>query len=90
MRTKQRTKLSDQIRQAIDASGVSRYAICKQIGLDQALLSRFMQDRSGLSVQTLDALADVLGLDVVARGPVRVSPPGRPGRKPKAKKGGGS
>jgi transcriptional regulator with XRE-family HTH domain len=83
MRTKRRTKLSDQIRQAIDASGVSRYRICKQIGLDQALLSRFMQDRSGLSVQTLDALADVLGLDVVARGPVRVSPPAKPGPKPK-------
>ena len=83
MRTKQRTKLSDQIRQAIDASGVSRYAICKQIGLDQALLSRFMQGRSGLSVQTLDALADVLGLDLVARGPVRVSPPAKPGPKPK-------
>jgi transcriptional regulator with XRE-family HTH domain len=83
MRAKRRTKLSDQIRQAIDASGVSRYRICKQIGLDQALLSRFMQDRSGLSVQTLDALADVLGLDVVARGPVRVSPPAKPGPKPK-------
>jgi len=83
MRTKQRTKLSDQIRQAIDASGVSRYAICKQIGLDQALLSRFMQGRSGLSVQTLDALADVLGLDLVARGPVRVSPPAKRGPKPK-------
>ena len=86
MRTKRRTKLSDQIRQAIDASGVSRYRICKQIGLDQALLSRFMQDRSGLSVQTLDALADVLGLDLVARGPVRVSPPAKRGPKPKGAK----
>jgi len=85
MRAKRRTKLSDQIRQAIDASGVSRYRICKQIGLDQALLSRFMQGRSGLSVQTLDALADVLRLRIVADGPPKVAPPEKPGPKPKKK-----
>jgi len=90
MRAKRRTKLSDQVRQAIDASGVSRYRICMEIRLDQAVMSRFMDGRSGLSVQNLDALADVLGLDLVARGPVRVSPPAKPGRKPKSKKGGGS
>jgi hypothetical protein len=50
-------------------------------------MSRFMAGRLGLSLQTLDALAEVLGLDVVARGPVNVPPLGRPGRKPKAKKG---
>ena len=78
-----RIKLSDQIRRAIDASGVTRYRIAKEIGLDHAVCSRFMADKSGLSVKNLDALADVLGLDVVARGPVRVSPPAKPGRKPK-------
>lgn len=85
MRAKRRTKLSDQIRQAIDASGVSRYRICKQIGLDQALLSRFMQGRSGLSVQNLDALADVLRLRIVADGPPKVAPPEKSGPKPKKK-----
>ena len=83
MRAKRRTKLSDQVRQAIDASGVSRYRICMEIRLDQAVMSRFMDGRSGLSVQNLDALADVLGLDLVARGPVRVSPPAKRGPKPK-------
>jgi transcriptional regulator with XRE-family HTH domain len=89
MRAK-RVKLSDQIRRAVDASGVSRYRICKGIGLDQGTMSKFMAGYSGLSVATLDALADALGLDVVARGPVNVPPLGRPGRKPKAKKGGAS
>ena len=83
-----RIKLSDQIRQAVDASDLSRYRIAKEIGLDHAVFSRFMADKSGLSVKNLDALAGVLGLDVVARGPVRVSPPAKRGRKVKVKKGG--
>ena len=87
---RKRVKLSDQIRRAVDASGVSRYRICKAAGIDQATMSRFMAGRVGLLMPTLDALADVLGLDLVARGPVNVPPLGRPGRKPKAKKGGGS
>jgi hypothetical protein len=49
-----------------------------------------MAGKSGLSVKNLDALADVLGLDVVARGPVKVLPPSRPKRKPKVRKGGAS
>jgi len=82
-----RARLSDQIRQAVNAAGVSRYRICKGALIDQAAMSRFMAGRLGLSLQALDALAEVLGLDVVARGPVNVPPLGRPGRKPKAKKG---
>jgi transcriptional regulator with XRE-family HTH domain len=59
--------------------------ICRAIGLDQAVLCRFMQGKSGLSVQNLDALGDLLGLTLVARGPVRVSP--QPKHRPKPKKG---
>jgi transcriptional regulator with XRE-family HTH domain len=80
-----RIKLSDQIRRAVDAAGVSRYRIAKTLRLDCGLFSRFMADKSGLSVKNLDALADVLGLDVVARGPVRVLPPAKRGPKPKRK-----
>ena len=82
-----RTKLSDQVRNAVNASGGSRYAICKAGGIDQSTISRFMAGKIGLSWQTLDALADVLGLDVVARGPVRVLPRKKPGRKARRKAG---
>jgi transcriptional regulator with XRE-family HTH domain len=58
-------KLSDQLRQAIDASGMSRYAIAKAIGLDQSVLSRFMAGKSGLAVETIDNIGELLGLRIV-------------------------
>lgn len=78
-------KLSDQVRRAVETSGASRYAICKASGIDQGQFSRFMAGTVGLSMNALDTLADVLGLRIVANGPVKVSPAGKPGRKPKAK-----
>ena len=88
--SKKRITMNEQVRRAIRQSGVSRYAILKACGLDVRGLSPFMKGKRGLNLKTVDALADVLGLTLVVRGPVRVSPPAKPGRKPKAKKGGGS
>jgi len=70
--SKKQVRLSDQIRGAVDTSGLSRYAICKTLGIDQSLFSRFMADKSGLSVENLDALADVLNLRIVADAPKAV------------------
>jgi transcriptional regulator with XRE-family HTH domain len=64
---KKRVKLSDQVRHAVDASGLSRYRICKTLGIDQATMSRFMADKGGLSIDNLDALADLLNLDIVTK-----------------------
>jgi transcriptional regulator with XRE-family HTH domain len=61
---KKRVKLSDQVRQAVEASNLSRYAICKALGLAQATMSRFMNRQGGLSMDYLDALADLLDLNV--------------------------
>ncbi len=66
---KKRVKLSDQVRRAVDESGLSRYAICKALGMDQAIMSRFMTGKGGLSMAKLDALADLLGLRIVADRP---------------------
>jgi len=78
-----RVRLSDQVRRAVDACGASRYRISKATGLSQSQLSRFMAGHIGLSMHALDVLADVLGLDVVARGPAKILPRERPGPKPK-------
>ena len=56
--------LSKQIRAMIDASGKSRYRICKDLKIDQATLSRFMNGQRGLTLKVLDRLADHLGLTV--------------------------
>lgn len=60
-------KFTDQLRRIIDASGRSRYAICKGIGIDQATMSRFMGGTGGLSMEALDRLAAYLDLEIVAR-----------------------
>ena len=61
------TRFSDQIREAVDASELSRYAICKTIGLDQGTMSRFMAGKAGLSMEVLDKLADLLALTITTR-----------------------
>jgi transcriptional regulator with XRE-family HTH domain len=62
---KRRIKFSDQLRRAVDASGLSRYRIAKEIGVSESLLSRFMSGK-WLGEENLDALAALLGLNIVA------------------------
>lgn len=62
-----RLKLTDQIRQAVDESGMSRYRIAKTLGLSQATLSRFMAGKHGLVTDTLDRLADLLNLNITVK-----------------------
>jgi transcriptional regulator with XRE-family HTH domain len=61
---RKREKLSDQVRRAVVASGLSRYRICKTLGLAEATMSRFMNGQGGLSMAHLDALADLLNLNL--------------------------
>jgi transcriptional regulator with XRE-family HTH domain len=63
---KKRLKLTDQLRRAMDASGVSRYRISQETGIAEATLSRFMSGKGGLSMEGLDAIADYLRLNIVA------------------------
>lgn len=77
---KTRVRLSDQIRRAVDDSGLSRYAICKVTGIDQAQFSRFMAGTKGLSIGVLDALADALDLNIVATGRLPEIPQAKRGR----------
>lgn len=60
-----RTKLSDQVRAAIDGCGMTRYAIAKETGIAESTLCRFMSGERGLPTKTLDRLADFLELNIV-------------------------
>lgn len=56
--------MSDQVRRAIESSGLSRYRICKDTGILQSVMSRFMNGQGMLSMEGLDALADLLDLNI--------------------------
>jgi DNA transposition AAA+ family ATPase len=73
---KQRLSLSDELRQAIERSGVSRYSIWQQTGIDQGSLSKFMDGERGLGMESIDKLAELLGLHIVAESESR-RPKGR-------------
>lgn len=59
-----RKSFSDQIRRAILNAPISRYEMCKHIGMTQSLLSRFVNGKGGLSIDALDKVAELIGISV--------------------------
>lgn len=57
---------SDQLRQAIDDSGVSRYRIAKSTGISESTLSKFYLGQRGLSMEALNALGEFLQLKITS------------------------
>jgi predicted XRE-type DNA-binding protein len=57
--------LTQQIRDAIDASDMSRYRIAKMTDLSQSMMSRFMGGTCGVNQTTLDKIGELLGLRIV-------------------------
>jgi transcriptional regulator with XRE-family HTH domain len=57
--------LTNQLRQAILASGETSSDICRATKLDPATMSRFLSGERGLSMQALDAIAQHLRLVLV-------------------------
>jgi predicted XRE-type DNA-binding protein len=73
----QRASLSDELRQAIERSGLSRYSIWQQTGIDQGSLSKFMDGERGLGLESIDKLADLLGLHICTADAKQSRPKGR-------------
>ncbi len=72
--TRQQPKrLSDQLRQILKDSPVSSYRLWKLTDIPQSSLSRFRHGEASLSLQSVDELGLVLGLELVARGEVDLS-----------------
>ena len=65
MAKKRDEKLSDQIRRAIETCGKTRAQIARESGVDAATLCRFVQGRHGLLLDSLDRVAECIGLRVV-------------------------
>ncbi len=64
-----RRPFSDQIRDAIERCGMTRYRVAKELGCSPALLNQFVHGIRGLSIPMLDKLAALLQLEVVMHGP---------------------
>ena len=60
-------RLLDAICEAIETSGKTRYGIAKDTGISQTQLSRLMSAERGLSIDTLERLAEYLDLEIVIR-----------------------
>lgn len=52
-------QLTDQLRQAIDDSGLTRYRIAKETGISESALAQFYHGHRGLSMKALNALGGV-------------------------------
>lgn len=61
---KQPRLLTDQLRQAIDDCGLTRYQIAKGTGIDESALAKFYNGHRGLSMDALNALGEFLGLKI--------------------------
>jgi len=73
MAKKRSNLLTDQLRQAIDDSGLTRYRIAKETGISESALAQFYNGRRGLSMEALNTLGEFLQLRITL------------GRKPETK-----
>jgi transcriptional regulator with XRE-family HTH domain len=64
MKTKQTTKLTDQLRQIVENCGQTRYQIWKATGISEPTLARLVSGERFLSPGNLDTLAEYLGLEL--------------------------
>jgi transcriptional regulator with XRE-family HTH domain len=56
--------LTDQLRRAIEDSGLTRYQISKKTGIDESALAKFYNGHRGLSMEALNALGEFLQLRI--------------------------
>lgn len=63
-----RMKFSDQLRAAVEGCGITRFQLARETGVPESSLSRFVASGTGLSLRSLDKLADFLRLSVEIKG----------------------
>ena len=60
-------KLSQQLREAILKASMSRYQLAKESGVGEGSLSRFVHRQQSLTLDSVDAIGEVLGLQIVTK-----------------------
>ena len=61
------SEILDAIRQAIERSDTSRYRMSKELDISQAQLSKLMTGKGGLSLESLEMLAEYLELEITIK-----------------------
>ena len=56
--------LTKQLKQIIADCGITQYAIAKQCGIDKSALSRFMRGERSITLESIDAIAGMLNLEL--------------------------
>jgi hypothetical protein len=69
--------VSDQLREATRASAKSRYRISVETGIAQSILSRFLNQGAGLSMENIDRLCACLGARLVMESDKKAAAPKR-------------
>ncbi len=64
MAKKLHNHLTDQLRQVIDDSGLTRYRISKETGVSESALAQFYNGHRGLSIEALNAISEFLQLKI--------------------------
>ena len=57
----------EQIREALQNSGRSLRELARTLDVNHSQLSRFARGERGLALETLDKLADVLGIEITKK-----------------------
>ena len=65
MAKKRSDLLTDQLRKAIEDSGLTRYRIAKETGISESALAQFYNGHRGLSMEALNALGEFLQLRIM-------------------------
>ena len=66
-KTKQKLPISEQIKELIRSSELSRYRMSKETGISQSTLSEFLSGNRSLSLANIDKLGRLLDLELVSR-----------------------
>ena len=56
--------ITEQLREAVENCGMTRYAIAQQTGIPESVLCRFVTGCKGLRTDSIDPLCEFLGLEL--------------------------
>jgi transcriptional regulator with XRE-family HTH domain len=63
-----RQAIADQVRRLVSERGISGFALAKATGIARSNVNRFLRGETGLTLDSFERVAEVLGLRVVESG----------------------